>query len=174
MKANNINLTIDILSGCFIYMCHKGHYECHKGQKRHVDFWLNCSLKLKRLAAFLDFYLQYTVSLFLHLTANFLLVLREITEIITFHCKFIPPTLPVILAQSYYVCEKTDWHRGSSVVSGVRWRSGHFTLNALALYSSFLQELPLNTSWHRIKVGYTEPSSLSQSLGTLVFGAAPP
>lgn len=83
--------------------------------------------------------------------------------------------LPVILAQSYYVCEK-NWrvlrlHSGPWGLMAVR---SPFIFFAIALSSKLFQELHLNTSSHQIKVGYTGPSPFSQSLGTLVFGATPP
>lgn len=74
-------------------------------------------------------------------------------------------------ASSYYVCEKIN--RQAPLWPPMLVRSP-LPLIILALSSGFLQELPLNTSWHRIKVGHFKPPPFSQSLVMLVFGVAPP
>lgn len=79
----------------------------------------------------------------------------------------IPPALshicPVIL------CIKSSGSVAPLWPPGPDGDQATFPLIALALSSSFLQELPPDTSWHQIKVGHTGPSPFSQSLGTLVF-----
>lgn len=83
---------------------------------------------------------------------------------------FTSHTCSVILCM-WENCQVLRVHSGPWGLMVVR---SPFIFFAIALSSRLFQELHLNTSSHQIKVGYTGPSPLSQSLGTLVFGATPP
>lgn len=113
--------------------------------------------------AFLDLYQRNPLFCNSFFT-NFMIIENEtLTFPYEFLMDFIPPTLPIILAQSHYICEKIGRHQGSFMTPGAWCWSGHFSSHCSCLVLSFPQEHPLNTSWHWIKVGYTVPSPFSQS-----------